>query len=347
MLVPKNFNEEKNLMQRRNFMIRSLSATTAALALGALAPAQSALAADAGWPTAEPIRLIVPFPPGGTADVVNRLFAQQLGKVLGASVIEENKAGAGGSLGTRFVADAKPDGYTLLGATSSTHGTNPAVYTKLPYDAVKDFTPITQVITVPGVLSVHPSVKAANLKELIALAKAQPGHLSYASSGAGGLGHLAMELFKAKAGVQIMHVPYRGAGPAFTDLIGGQVSMLWEPLPASLPHIKSGKIRPLAVATAQRSSELPDVPTFAESGVPGYAVQAWNGLLAPKGLPKDIRDKLHKASVQALADPQLRQRLAELGGTVVANTPEQFGAVILKDVTTWKQVASSSQISLD
>lgn len=242
-------------MQRRNFMIRSLSATTAALALGALAPAQSALAADAGWPTTEPIRLIVPFPPGGTADVVNRLFAQQLGKVLGASVIVENKAGAGGSLGTRFVADAKPDGYTLLGATSSTHGTNPAVYTKLPYDAVKDFTPITQVITVPGVLSVHPSVKAANLKELIALAKAQPGHLSYASSGAGGLGHLAMELFKAKAGVQIMHVPYRGAGPAFTDLIGGQVSMLWEPLPASLPHIKSGKIRPLAVATAQRSSE--------------------------------------------------------------------------------------------
>lgn len=346
-LVPKNFNEEKNPMQRRNFMIRSLSATTAALALGALAPAQSALAADAGWPTAEPIRLIVPFPPGGTADVVNRLFAQQLGKVLGASVIVENKAGAGGSLGTRFVADAKPDGYTLLGATSSTHGTNPAVYTKLPYDAVKDFTPITQVITVPGVLSVHPSVKAANLKELVALAKAQPGHLSYASSGAGGLGHLAMELFKAKAGVQIMHVPYRGAGPAFTDLIGGQVSMLWEPLPASLPHIKSGKIRPLAVATAQRSSELPDVPTFAESGVPGYAVQAWNGLLAPKGLPKDIRDKLHKASVQALADPQLRQRLAELGGTVVANTPEQFGAVILKDVTTWKQVASSSQISLD
>jgi tripartite-type tricarboxylate transporter receptor subunit TctC len=214
-------------MQRRNFMIRSLSATTAALALGALAPVQAALAADAGWPTAEPIRLIVPFPPGGTADVVNRLFAQQLGKVLGASVIVENKAGAGGSLGTRFVADAKPDGYTLLGATSSTHGTNPAVYTKLPYDAVKDFTPITQVITVPGVLSVHPSVKAANLKELIALAKAQPSQLSYASSGAGGLGHLAMELFKAKAGVQIMHVPYRGAGPAFTDLIGGQVSMLW------------------------------------------------------------------------------------------------------------------------
>jgi tripartite-type tricarboxylate transporter receptor subunit TctC len=144
-----------------------------------------------------------------------------------------------------------------------------------------------------------------------------------------------------------MHVPYRGAGPAFTDLIGGQVSMLWEPLQASLPHIKSGKIRPLAVATAQRSSELPEVPTFAESGVPGYAVQAWNGLLAPKGLPKDIRDRLHKASVQALSDPQLRQRLAELGGTVVANTPEQFGAVIVKDVTTWKQVASSSQISLD
>lgn len=335
-------------MQRRNFVNRSLSTAGAVLALAALAPAQSALAADAAWPAADqPIRLIVPFPPGGTADVVNRLFAQQLGKVLGASVIVENKAGAGGSLGTRFVADSKPDGYTLLGATSSTHGTNPAVYPKLPYDAVKDFTPITQVITVPGVLSVHPSVKAANLKELVALAKAQPGHLSYASSGAGGLGHLAMELFKAKAGVQIMHVPYRGAGPAFTDLIGGQVSMLWEPLPASLPHIKSGKIRPLAVATAQRSSELPDVPTFAESGVPGYAVQAWNGLLAPKGLPKDIRDKLHKASVQALADPQLRQRLAELGGTVVANTPEQFGAVILKDVTTWKQVASSSQISLD
>ncbi len=335
-------------MQRRNFVTRSLTAASALVALAGTAGLQPAMAADAAWPSADqPIRLIVPFPPGGTADVVNRLFAQQLAQVLQTSVIVENKAGAGGSLGTRQVADAKPDGYTLLGATSSTHGTNPAVYTKLPYDAVKDFTPITQVITVPGVLSVHPSVKANNIKELVALSKAHPGQLSYASSGAGGLGHLAMELFKAKSGIELMHVPYRGAGPAFTDLIGGQVSMLWEPLPASLPHIKSGKIRPIAVATAQRSSELPDVPTFAESGVAGYAVQAWNGLLAPKGLPKDIRDKLHKASVQALADPQLRQRLAELGGTVVASSPNDFAVVIANDVATWKRVAATSKISLD
>ncbi|WP_159916907.1 tripartite tricarboxylate transporter substrate binding protein BugE [Pantoea sp. 18069] len=335
-------------MQRRIFVTSSLSAASALVAVTAIAGLQPAMAADAAWPSPDqPIRLVVPFPPGGTADVVNRLFAQQLGQVLKTTVIVENKAGAGGSVGTRQVADARPDGYTLLGATSSTHGTNPAVYTKLPYDPVKDFTPITQVITVPGVLSVHPSVKASNIKELIALSKAQPGQLSYASAGAGGLGHLAMELFKARAGIELMHIPYRGAGPAFTDLIGGQVSMLWEPLPASLPHIKSGKIRPLAVATAQRSSELPDVPTFAELGVPGYAVQAWNGLLAPKGLPRDIRDKLHKASVQALADPQLRQRLAELGGTVIANAPNEFAAIIENDVATWKRVAATSRISLD
>lgn len=335
-------------MQRRTFVTRSLSAASALVAMSALVGHGPALAADAAWPSPDqPIRLVVPFPPGGTADVVNRLFAQQLAQVLKTTVIVENKAGAGGSVGTRQVADAKPDGYTLLGATSSTHGTNPAVYTKLPYDAVKDFTPITQVITVPGVLSVHPSVKANNIRELIALSKAQPAQLSYASSGAGGLGHLAMELFKAKAGIELMHIPYRGAGPAFTDLIGGQVSMLWEPLPASLPHIKSGKIRPIAVATAQRSSELPDVPTFAESGVAGCVVQAWNGLLAPKGLPRDIRDKLHKASVQALNDPQLRQRLAEMGGTVVANALNEFAVVIENDVATWKRVAATSRISLD
>lgn len=332
-------------MQRRALVTAALSATPALLGLAAITPA---LAAEGEWPRpGSPIRLVVPFPPGGTADVVNRLFAQRLAQVLGATVIVENKAGAGGSLGTRQVADAKPDGYTLLGATSSTHGTNPAVYTRLAYDPVKDFTPITQLTTVPGVLSVNLAVKARSLQELVALSKAQPEQLSYASSGAGGLGHLAMELFKARTGSQIIHVPYRGAGPAFTDLIGGQVSMLWEPLPASLPYIKAGQIRPLAVATRERSGELPDVPTFAESGVADYAVQAWNGLLAPRGLPQAVADKLHQASVQALADPQLRKRLAELGGTVVANSPSEFAQVIQKDVATWKQVAAQSDITLD
>ncbi|MFJ1298591.1 tripartite tricarboxylate transporter substrate binding protein BugE [Pseudomonadota bacterium AL_CKDN230030165-1A_HGKHYDSX7] len=319
-------------------------ATVTAVTLAALAPAAHA---QTSYPADKPIRMIVPFPPGGTADIIGRVFAAQLAKELKANVVVENKAGAGGSIGTRFVADAAPDGYTVLLASSSTHGTNPAVYKNLSYDAVADFTPITQLVTVPGLLSVTKDFPAQDLKGLIDLTKANPDKYSYASSGAGGLGNLAMELLKSTTGAKLLHIAYRGAGPAFTDVISGQVSMIWEPVPASLPYVTSGQLRPIAIAAEQRSSELPNVPTFKEAGLANYEAVAWNGFLAPKGLPADIQKTLHDASVRALKDPELQKKLASLGGTVVANTPEEFRAVISKDTTKWKQVAQQANISLD
>lgn len=322
------------------------TAIAVALLSGASLIAGAASAQQADYPN-KPVRLIVPFAPGGTADIIGRVFAAQLGAELGATVVVENKAGAGGSIGTRFVADAAPDGYILLLASSSTHGTNPAVYKNLTYDAAQDFTAITQLVTVPGVLSVTKDFPAADLNGLIAAAKANPDKYTYASSGAGGLGNLAMELMKSMTGAKLMHIAYRGAGPAFTDVISGQVSMIWEPVPASLPYIKSGQIRPLAIAADSRSPELPDTPTFKEAGLPRYEANAWNGLLAPKGLPADVTQKLHDASVKALNNPEVKAKLASLGGTVVAGTSEAFKNVIASDVKKWKNVAADARIQLD
>jgi len=318
------------------------------LAIAMLAGTLGALPAGAqnDYPS-KPLRMIVPFAPGGTADIVGRVFAAQLSKELGQTVVVENKAGAGGSIGTRAVADAAPDGYTLLLASSSTHGSNPAVYGNLPYDAVEDFTPITQLVTVPGVLSVTKDFPANDLQALIAVTKAEPDRYSYASSGAGGLGNLAMELFKSKTGARILHIAYRGAGPAFTDVISGQVSMIWEPLPATLPYLKSGQLRALALAADARSPELPGVPTFKEAGLSDYEANPWNGLLAPKGLPDDIRRILHDASVRALNDPDTKAKLNSLGGTIVGNSPEAFKAVIARDTAQWKRVAHEAGIRLD
>ncbi|CAB3628119.1 MAG: Bug family tripartite tricarboxylate transporter substrate binding protein [Achromobacter pulmonis] len=322
------------------------TAIAVALLSGASLIAGAASAQQADYPN-KPVRLIVPFAPGGTADIIGRVFAAQLGTELGATVVVENKAGAGGSIGTRFVADSAPDGYVLLLASSSTHGTNPAVYKTLTYDAVRDFTAITQLVTVPGVLSVTKDFPATDLNGLIAAAKADPDKYTYASSGAGGLGNLAMELMKSMTGAKLMHIAYRGAGPAFTDVISGQVSMIWEPVPASLPYIKSGQIRPLAIAADSRSPELPDTPTFKEAGLPRYEANAWNGLLAPKGLPADVTQKLHDASVKALNNPEVKAKLASLGGTVVAGTSEAFQNVIASDVKKWKNVAADAKIQLD
>ncbi|EHK67595.1 Bug family tripartite tricarboxylate transporter substrate binding protein [Achromobacter arsenitoxydans] len=321
--------------------------TTIALALftgATLAAGASAQQAD--YPN-KPIRMIVPFAPGGTADIIGRVFAAQLGTELGVTVVVENKAGAGGSIGTRYVADAAPDGYTILLASSSTHGTNPAVYKNLTYDASQDFTPITQLVTVPGVLSVTKDFPAADLNALIAQSKANPDKFTYASSGAGGLGNLAMELMKSMTGSKLMHIAYRGAGPAFTDVISGQVSMIWEPVPASLPYIKSGQIRPIAIAADVRSPELPDTPTFKEAGLPRYEANAWNGLLAPKGLPENVKTKLHDASVKALNTPDVKAKMASLGGTVVAGSSDDFQHVIANDVKKWKNVAADARIQLD
>ena len=291
--------------------------------------------------------MIVPFAPGGTADIIGRVFAAQLGTELGATVVVENKAGAGGSIGTRFVADSAPDGYILLLASSSTHGTNPAVYKNLSYDAAQDFTAITQLVTVPGVLSVTKDFPAADLNGLIAAAKANPDKYTYASSGAGGLGNLAMELMKSMTGAGLMHIAYRGAGPAFTDVISGQVSMIWEPLPASLPYIKSGQIRAIAVAADQRSPELPDTPTFKEAGLPRYEANAWNGLLAPKGTPMDVVNKLRDAAVVALKDPKVIKALDDQGSAPSGNTPEEFAKEIKEQYDWAKDVVKKQNIKLD
>lgn len=322
--------------------------STIALALltGATLAAGAASAQQAAYP-GKPIRMIVPFAPGGTADIIGRVFAAQLGTELGATVVVENKAGAGGSIGTRYVADAAPDGYILLLASSSTHGTNPAVYKNLTYDASQDFTAITQLVTVPGVLSVTKDFPATDLTSLIAQSKANPDKYTYASSGAGGLGNLAMELMKSMTGAKLMHIAYRGAGPAFTDVISGQVSMIWEPVPASLPYVKSGQIRPIAIAADTRSPELPDTPTFKEAGLPRYEANAWNGLLAPKGLPDDVKKTLHDAAVKALNTPEVKAKMASLGGTVVAGTSDEFQQVIASDVKKWKNVAADAKIQLD
>lgn len=295
----------------------------------------------------KPITLIVPFPPGGTSDIVGRIYANALAEKLGVAVIVENKGGAGGSIGTRYVANSKPDGYTLLLGTSSTNGTNSAVYTNLAYDAVESFTPITEIIRVPGVLSVGKQFEAQNYTDLVRLIKQHPDKYSYASSGAGGATNLAMEYFKSYDSLRVEHVPYRGTGPALNDVIGGQIPMIWDTLVSSLPHIKAGNLTAIAVAAPSRVKELPDVPTFAEEGLASYEAEMWNGVLAPAGLPQEILNKLHTASVQALLTPEVKAKYENLASRVIANSPEEFKRVIEADVEKWKKVAADANIKLD
>ncbi|CAB3874861.1 Bug family tripartite tricarboxylate transporter substrate binding protein [Achromobacter piechaudii] len=324
-------------MKRRTWI--NLAAATLAVSFTGAAIAQ------ANYPD-RPVRLIVPFPPGGTSDVVGRIFAEALGKQLGQPVVVENRGGAGGTVGTRAVASAAPDGYTLLLGTSSTNGTNSAVYQNLPYDAVKDFTPVTQIIRVPGVIVVNKDFPAKDYKQFYALVKAAPGKYSYASSGNGGATHMAMEYYKSLSGLDMMHVPYRGTGPALNDVIAGQVPILWDTAASSMAHIQSGNLRAIVVAAKARLPQLPDVPTFAEVGLPDYDAEMWNGLLAPAGLPKDVLAKLNDASSKALADPDVQAKYAGVGAYVVADKPDAFRAMIQADVAKWKKVADFAHISV-
>ncbi|MPS77403.1 MAG: tripartite tricarboxylate transporter substrate binding protein [Achromobacter sp.] len=324
-------------MKRRTWI--TLAAATLAASFTGAAIAQ------ANYPD-RPVRLIVPFPPGGTSDVVGRIFAEALGKQLGQPVVVENRGGAGGTVGTRAVASAAPDGYTLLLGTSSTNGTNSAVYQNLPYDAVKDFTPVTQIIRVPGVIVVNKDFPAKDYKQFYALVKAAPGKYSYASSGNGGATHMAMEYYKSLSGLDMMHVPYRGTGPALNDVIAGQVPILWDTAASSMAHIQSGNLRAIVVAAKARLPQLPDVPTFAEVGLPDYDAEMWNGLLAPAGLPKDVLAKLNDASRKALADPDVQAKYAGVGAYVVADKPDAFREMIQADVSKWKKVADFAHISV-
>lgn len=318
-----------------------LAASIAAIAF------HSGLVAAQAYPT-KPIRLIVPFAPGGTTDIVARVVGDRLGRELGQPVIIENRAGGGGTIGADFVAKAPADGYILGVATVSTMATNPATNPKMPYDSVKDLTPILNLVNVPNVMTVNPTkIPAKNIKEAIELFKKSPGRYSYASSGSGGISHLDGEAFKVMTGTFIVHIPYRGSGPALNDTIAGQVDAQFDNLPSSLPHIKAGKLKALAVMSEKRVESLPDVPTFAEEGLKAINNMAWYGLVGPASLPRDVVQKVHAAAVKTLNDPEIRKRLADGGSYVDGGTPEQFAQLIQRELAQRRDIVKKQNIKLE
>lgn len=316
------------------------------IAIGLVCVAGVGPAAAQAWP-AKPIRMVIPFPAGGTTDILGRIAAQKLSESLGQQVIPDNRPGAAGNIGTEVVAKAAPDGYMLLTAPGSTLTIHPSLYAKLGFDPLRDFAPVTVLAAVPNVLVVHPSLPARSVKELIALAKAKPDALNYASTGAGQSTHLAMELFKTMAGVKITHVPYKGSAPAVTDLLGGHVSLMFDNMPSAAPHVKAGKLRPLAVSTLKRSPLLPEIPTVAEAGLPGFEVSVWFAVLAPAGTPRAVVDRLNQVLVNALQAPDVRERLSSQGAEPIGNSPEQFTALMKRDLAKWAKVVKAAEIKLD
>lgn len=293
-----------------------------------------------------PIRFIVPYVPGGGVDFVGRTVAQKLAESWNHSVIVDNRPGGGTNIGSELVARSAPDGYTLLVA-GVPNTVNMTLYKKLPYDVVKDFAPVVQISTAPNILVVHPSVPAKSVRELIALAKSRPGQLTYASAGFGSSNHLSGELFRMLARVDIVHVPYKGGGAAVTDLIAGHVSMYFGTTPSTAPYVRSGRLRALGVTGAKRSSIIPDVPTIAESGLPGYEQSAWHGLLAPAGTPEPIIGKLNTEIVRLLHLPDMAERLAAQGVDVVASSPAEFAAFIKRDVAKYQKLLKTADIRVD
>ena len=303
-----------------------------------LAPAGASAQA---YPT-KPIRLICPFPPGGTTDVVARIVAQGLTEAWGQQVIVDNRPGAGAVIGTEMAAKSPPDGYTVLLGSITTHAVNPALHKKLNFDAVNDFAPVTLVVSSPQLLAVNPSVAARSVKELIALAKAKPGQLNYASAGQGSSPHLTFELFKSASGIDIRHVPYKGTGPAITELVGGQVQAMITGVVALMPHVKSGKLRALAVTSKGRVGVLPDVPTIMESGVPNFDVSSWFGVFLPAGTPKAIVTRMNAQVRKIVEAPDVKKRLVDLGADPETNTPEQFAAYVRSERTRWAKVVQDT-----
>jgi len=293
-----------------------------------------------------PIKLIVPFPPGGATDIVGRLMAQKLQEALGQPVVVENKAGAGSNIGSEQVAKAAPDGYTLLLGTIA-NATNMSIYKNMPYDTLRDFAPVTQTMAAPSVLVVTNALPANNLKELITLAKVQPGKLSFASSGAGGSPHLAGELLKLRAGIDLIHVPYKGAAPALVDVVSGVVSMGFKTALSAIPHMQSGKLKPLAVAATRRLAQIPNVPTMAEAGLPDFEVSSWNGVLAPARTPPEVIARLNQELVRILATQDVKDRFAAQAAEPVGSTPEQFRAYIRSEIDKWAQVVRASGAKID
>jgi len=293
----------------------------------------------------KPIRMICPSVPGGTTDLVARLVAQKLSEEWRQQVVVDNRGGAGGLIGTEIAARSAPDGYTLVLGTMSTHAVNPAFSKHVPYDPVKDFAPVSLVVSAPQMLAVHPAMPVKSVKELIALAKAKPGQFSYSSSGIGSTPHIAFELFKLMAGIDVVGIQYKASGPAITDLIGGQVQMMITGVLALAPHIKSGKLKALAITSAKRSPAMPELPTLAESGAPGFDVQVWFGVFMPAGAPKFAIAATNERIRKMLEVPELRQRLIDQGADPASSTPEEFGALVKADLARWIKVVKATGVA--
>ncbi|MGE8666941.1 MAG: Bug family tripartite tricarboxylate transporter substrate binding protein [Achromobacter mucicolens] len=291
---------------------------------------------------AKPITLVVPHSAGGTSDILARTVAAEAAKTLGQTIVIDNKGGANGTIAAKQVASSAPDGYTLLLATASTHGINPSLYSRISYDAVKDFTPVTLLATVPNVLVVGPNVKAGNVQELIAFIRSQGDKTNMGSAGAGTPGHLAGEMFKSEAKLQFTHVPYKGGSPAITDLIGGQIDFMFTTIPGVLAHVKAGSLRALAVTSPERSSAMPDVPTMAESGLPGFQAVSWHGIVAPAGTPDAVVARLNQALTGALAAPEVKQRLMEEGARASGVNTAEFGKFIQTEMAAWAKAVKDS-----
>ena len=315
--------------------------------LAASCVALTASAADAQTYPSKSIRFVVPFPPGGIADVMARVFGQKFADSWNQPVVIENRTGAGGNIGAEVVAKSPPDGYTLVMGSIGTHAVNVSLFSRMPYDPVRDFAPVALTMEADGLLVLHPSVPVKTLKELIALSRARPGQLAYASAGNGTAGHLAGELFKSMAKVDIVHIPYKGNVPAITDLVGGQTSMLFATLPTVLPLAKAGKLHALAVTGAQRNPATPDVPTMAESGLPGFEVTNWIGVFAPAGTPADVVAKLNAEIMRIMRLPDVQSRLANEGAKFRPTTPNEFAAFVKAEIAKWGKLIRDSGVKVD